>query len=932
MMKIKAFTVCALLMVAPYTVYANNSYAEITCQPNPLPTGYSWQVWEDDAWMGWQLAGSGTGSSSGIFTGDSHPYVSVFRPDGTAIWNRNNACSSQWTVDYPGGTAYYYGFNIIMQLPTTPGTPAASVSNNDVNLSWSGSDGGIVGATYEIYRNSTDSSAGASKIGTTDATSYSDTNRAAGAQYYWLKATNEFGTSSLSICATGCFFNVINSINPLSRSFTKAANGASVLVEADSIVGWIASTATPWITLNSAQTNGIGNGTVSYVVSANTTADSRIGEVNIGDKVHTVNQSGYDAEISPTDTNINFSARTCQVSVVVQAGVSWTSVSNASWIRVVSGQSGSGNGTTAYAVSANTNLETRVGTLRIAGQVHTVNQTGVPTIVSPASTNMPQAVGSFGFTVYALASTAWTATTNVNWLHFLTNPCGTGNVIMTAYVDSNPSYLQRTGIVEVSGARCTVVQQGVTNPVFSINPIYATAVSTGAFGYVAVSATPDSPWTSKSSNGWVIVATGTNGAGDGMVSYVVSVNNSIYARTGTVSFVAPKSNVTHTVVQAGHVGSLNPATQHFTANGGSASTELTINSMCSWTSVVSNAWIQITANKSGVGSRQIDYTVAQNNTVYGRTGVVQIAGQTLVVGQSARSAQIDLESLLFDTDGGMGEVNVTTEGSAYWETSNSCGWISIFQGATNSGNGKAVYIVSPYSVTLSQRTAILIIAGKRHFVTQIGYTATIDPDVRNVMAEGGLNTVTVNSPMGAAWQADASADWVTITGGQSGNTPGPVTYIVDLNPENVARVGAIYVAGKKHTINQSQWVGGDVLPYEWEQQHWPEDNSGGATNDSDGDGFSNWQEWFSGSDPTNSQSVFSFDGIASFEQTGERLVTWPSIEDRSYTLSFATELLNGAAFSVIQSNIAATPPVNMFTDSVPRGVGAPVFYRIGVGQ
>jgi hypothetical protein len=77
--------------------------------------------------------------------------------------------------------------------------------------------------------------------------------------------------------------------------------------------------------------------------------------------------------ISPTSASVGASGGGGTVSVTTQAGCSWTASSNASWITITSGASGSGNGTVAYSVAANTGAA-RTGTLTIAGQTFTVNQ------------------------------------------------------------------------------------------------------------------------------------------------------------------------------------------------------------------------------------------------------------------------------------------------------------------------------------------------------------------------------------------------------------------------------------------------------------------------------------------------------------------------------------------------------------------------------
>jgi len=71
------------------------------------------------------------------------------------------------------------------------------------------------------------------------------------------------------------------------------------------------------------------------------------------------------------------------VTVTSLSGLSWTAVSNASWITVTSGMVGTGNGTVTYTVAVNATGAPRSGTITIAGVTFTVYQatdfTDVPT-------------------------------------------------------------------------------------------------------------------------------------------------------------------------------------------------------------------------------------------------------------------------------------------------------------------------------------------------------------------------------------------------------------------------------------------------------------------------------------------------------------------------------------------------------------------------
>jgi len=77
---------------------------------------------------------------------------------------------------------------------------------------------------------------------------------------------------------------------------------------------------------------------------------------------------------SPASQSVTASGGSVSVSVTTQPGCAWTAASNASWISITSGGSGSGNGTVNYAVTAHAGSTARTGTLSIAGQTVTVTQ------------------------------------------------------------------------------------------------------------------------------------------------------------------------------------------------------------------------------------------------------------------------------------------------------------------------------------------------------------------------------------------------------------------------------------------------------------------------------------------------------------------------------------------------------------------------------
>jgi hypothetical protein len=206
------------------------------------------------------------------------------------------------------------------------------------------------------------------------------------------------------------------SISPTSASYGASGGTGSISVTAGAGCSWTASSAASWITITSGS-SGTGNGTVNYSVAANTNTTSRTGTIGVDGQTFTVTQAGASCSysISPTSATYGPAGGSSSVSVTAGAGCSWTASSNAGWITVLSGASGTGNGTVNYSVASNTNTTSRAGTMTIAGQTFTVNQSGnaAPTVSLTAPAN--GAVVSNTITVAATAADSDGSVTKVEF-------------------------------------------------------------------------------------------------------------------------------------------------------------------------------------------------------------------------------------------------------------------------------------------------------------------------------------------------------------------------------------------------------------------------------------------------------------------------------------------------------------------------------------
>ena len=166
---------------------------------------------------------------------------------------------------------------------------------------------------------------------------------------------------------------------------------------------------------------------------------------------------------------------TGNVSVTAGAACSWTATSNAAWLTISSGASGSGNGTVGYSVAANPNCTGRSGSLTVAGQTFTVTQAAGSGTSSISPTGATTSAGSGGGTIAVTTlRVRLVGLENASWI--TVTGSGTGNGTATYTIASN-SGCARAGTLTVAGHTFTVNQAAGAScsrqrpPVLSHHPL-----------------------------------------------------------------------------------------------------------------------------------------------------------------------------------------------------------------------------------------------------------------------------------------------------------------------------------------------------------------------------------------------------------------------------------------------------------------------------
>jgi hypothetical protein len=285
--------------------------------------------------------------------------------------------------------------------------------------------------------------------------------------------------------------------------------------------------------------------------------ESRTAAVTIGGQSHGIAQEGRaptvcSYELSPARADFGRDAATGTFTVSAPDGCAWTAASRASWITINSGTQGAGNGSVSYAVTRNTEIADRVGTIAVAERTFTVEQSGDAGLcqysVAPVDFRPCMAGGTLTATVTTQANCAWIATSNAPWLSVPSGGSGSGSGVITFTFSDNYD-APRQGVVMVrwhtptAGQNVQVAQAGCLYAVSRSAINVAAAGGSGTFDVIQQSepitcggATQDRcVWTARSDVSWITVTSSMPRAGDNPVAFTVAANAGTASRVGRVT-------------------------------------------------------------------------------------------------------------------------------------------------------------------------------------------------------------------------------------------------------------------------------------------------------------------------------------------------------------------------------------------------------------
>ncbi|HXW04306.1 MAG TPA: BACON domain-containing carbohydrate-binding protein [Vicinamibacterales bacterium] len=515
-------------------------------------------------------------------------------------------------------------------------------------------------------------------------------------------STERFVAPSPSRCAVDAQVET----NP----FAATGGSGTIRIATNRECAWSVQSDAAWITVPP-ESRGQGDGAVQFTVAPNRDPASRSAGLSVNDQRLAISQEGSPCQFRLSSTVETVDASGGQRTIRIEASsaqCTWSAEADVSWISVVSGRTGTGNGTTVFDVSS-TNGPPRIGRLTVAGKSIRVEQgTGCSYATGTTAVSVSSAGGRGEVAVLAAPGCAWSATSDVPWITLVAGQAGNGNgtVVFEAAPVAGPA---RTGTLTVAGRSVRIDQGSGCTSAAGVNALDVSA--SGGVLAIPVNAPAGCPWTADSQTSWLSIASGSTGAGTGTVHISVPATDGPL-RTGTVVV----AGTTVTVTQAsGCRPTVEPDSYDAPGGGGESALAVRAGAGCPWSAASDVPWVDV-RQPSGTGSAQMVFAVAPNSSPQ-RSGTLRVAGHTITVHQASLCTwELAPPVHDFGPDGGRGNVLVIVGGSCTWTAASTAGWITMEAGESGAGNGLVQFIVAPNNGPA--RSGTVRIAGIDYVVRQ----------------------------------------------------------------------------------------------------------------------------------------------------------------------------------------------------------------------
>jgi hypothetical protein len=356
--------------------------------------------------------------------------------------------------------------------------------------------------------------------------------------------------------------------------------------------------------------------------------------------------------------------------------------------------------------------------------------------LSTASLSFGPAGGSASVNVSAGAICAWTAVSDRGWMSITAGASGTGFGVVNVTLTQTTSTDERTGTLTIAGQTVSVHQTGLAACTLDLSPTSASFNKDAATGSFNVIAPDGCQWSAMTGVSWITITSGSQGTGNGVVSYAIERNHALTSRNGAIAVV----DRTFLITQA--ADDPNPASCEYSLTPidftpcmsvpYDLTATITTQAGCTWTAAPDASWITMTSGSSGSGSAVISFRVSDNWDAP-RQSVVKLRWPTVTAGQNLHIAQagcryaVSTTAIAVAATGGTSQINVVQQSDPYtcggptqsaclWTAQSDVAWITITTTMPQAGD-------NPVSFTIAANDSTSVRSGR---ITVRGLVVRID--------------------------------------------------------------------------------------------------------------------------------------------------------------------------------------------------------------
>jgi hypothetical protein len=229
-------------------------------------------------------------------------------------------------------------------------------------------------------------------------------------------------------------------VSPAQFAIDAEGGRRSITVTSAQGCAWTVTGAPDWIVATSGS-SGSGNGTVNLNIGRNSGA-ARTADIAVASQTVTIQQGGATPTpctyaIKPTHYDAGRGSETITINVTAPDGCPWSTRTDASWVTVDRGSTGSGDGIVRLVVQAN-NGNDRSTTVLVAGQSFALHQAAACSYkIKPDDYHARRGRDDLDIDVTTDADCSWTASSSVNWATIVAGAAGTGKGKVRLLIEPN---------------------------------------------------------------------------------------------------------------------------------------------------------------------------------------------------------------------------------------------------------------------------------------------------------------------------------------------------------------------------------------------------------------------------------------------------------------------------------------------------------------